>query len=840
MSNPIRTYISLFSSAGVGCYGFLQEDYSCIATVELLERRLEVQKYNHKCKYDSGYICGDMTKQETKNAVFQEVNRWKRKEKVDCVDVVIATPPCQGISVTNHKKKDETNRNSLVVESIEMVEKLKPKFFVFENVLAFQKTLCITKDDRVVPIGKHIKEVLGKDYIISGHIFNFMNYGSNSSRTRTLVIGVNKKYKNHITPYELFPDYCKEKTLRQVVGDFPNLDWGEINKDDFYHAFRTYEPSMREWIHDLKEGESAFDNEDPLKRPHKVVDGKIVENQQKTRDKYTRQRWDRFVQCVQTRNDQLAAQNTIHPEDDRVFSIREIMEMMTIPKSFNWLDKTTEELNLLDDAEKRKLYKNNEINIRQCLGEAVPTNIMRQIAHKIKTFLDSKSIEPVEINNLISTYHLEERSRLIEFVRANPEHLSISALMRVVELCNSKREENAAFYTNKFLVNEMMNRLPDFNKEVLYILEPSVGAGGFLPFLFIKYNHIKKVVLDVVDIDADSIEMLKLLLTHIDIPSNFEIHFHLSDFLVFESSYHYDLAIGNPPYSKLKNRTPEVAFNLLNNVNQTTNDLAEMFLEKCIWKSDCVALVLNKNVLSSADYKETYELLRKISIDTIIDFGRYGFTGLSIETIAMIVYPRVKPSYTYVYSLKFNKIYNQKQSYIMDKKYPYILLYRDDSFDKVADKLQLGVFDVHRDRQITKAITSPTKTDNSLWVIKARNINDDGSGVTHIPDYDVYIDKDKAKTLACYKYVNDSRHYLTPNMTYNPRVIENLHNVIADGSVAILTPKKKELKLTEAQRLFFSTDEYRHFYQIARNLSTQSINVDKCSVYFYGILKDDK
>jgi len=839
MEAKTKTYISLFSSAGVGCYGFLQEDFSCIATVELIERRLEVQKYNHKCKYDTGYICGDMTYPETKNAIFHEVNRWKRKEKIDSVDVVIATPPCQGISVTNHKKKDEISRNSLVVESIEMVEKLKPKFFVFENVMAFQKTLCITKDERIVAIEEHIKEVLGKDFVISGHIFNFMNYGSNSSRTRTLVIGVNKKYKDQITPYELFPDYCKEKTLRQIIGDFPSLNWGEICKDDFYHAFRTYDISMREWIHDLKEGESAFDNKDPLKRPHKIVDGKIVENIKKNRDKYTRQKWDRFVQCVQTRNDQLAAQNTIHPVEDRVFSIREIMEMMTIPKSFNWLDKTTDELNELEEEEKRRLYRINEINIRQCLGEAVPTIIMRQIAHKIRTFLNSKTVEPVEINNLIVLYHLEERSMLLSFIEDNPEQLPISTLMRIVELCNSKREENAAFYTNKFLINEMMNRLPEFNKDTLYILEPSVGAGGFLPFLFIKYNHIKKVVLDVVDIDADSIEILKLLLAHVVIPSNFEIHFHCSDFLVFKGKQHYDLAIGNPPYSKLKKRTPEVAISLLNNVNQTTNDLAEMFLEKCIWMSDCVALVLNKNILSSADYKETYGLLRKMSIDSVIDFGRYGFTGLSIETIALFVFPKIKPNETYVYSLKYNKIYHQKQSYIMDKSYPYILIYRDRSFDEVAEKLQLGVFDVHRDRQITKAITSPNKTENSLWVIKARNINDDGSGVTHIPGYDVFIDADKAKHLACYKYVNDNSVYLTPNMTYNPRVIENLENVIADGSVAVLTLKRKP-RLTESQRLFFSTDEFRRFYQIARNLSTQSINVDNCSVYFYGVLKNDK
>ena len=35
-NRPMRTYVSLFSSAGVGCFGFKQNGYECIATCELL------------------------------------------------------------------------------------------------------------------------------------------------------------------------------------------------------------------------------------------------------------------------------------------------------------------------------------------------------------------------------------------------------------------------------------------------------------------------------------------------------------------------------------------------------------------------------------------------------------------------------------------------------------------------------------------------------------------------------------------------------------------------------------------------------------------------------------
>ena len=838
LKDKSMTYVTLFSSAGVGCHGFQMEGYRCIATNEIIERRMQVQRCNHKCEYDSGYIVGDITSDVIKQRIYSEIRKWKHKGN-DRVDVIIATPPCQGISVINHKKNDkEINRNSLVVESVEIIRQINPRFFIFENVMAFQKTLCITPDGRTVPIGEYVREVLGKDYVITGRILNFMNYGSNSSRTRTLMIGVDKAYRNNITPYDLYPEFRPEKTLREVIYDFPRLEWGEIYVDDFYHAFRTYKSEMREWIHDLKEGESAFDNDSPEKRPHRVVNGQIVENIRKNRDKYTRQPWDRFIQCVHTRNDQLAAQNTIHPEQDRVYSIRELMAMMTIPDDFRWVDMSLEELNALSNEEKLDVYKSHEMNIRQCLGEAVPTEIMRQLAAAIRNKLAQKRCESIEINRIIADYHLDNRENLRAFLRDNPMELDVASLMRITELCNARREKNAAFYTNKFIVNEIMGSLPTFSKDEIRILEPSVGAGSFIPFLFRRYENVPHVILDVVDIDPDSIETFDIMLEKLDIPQNFTINRICQDFLTYRTIHRYDLAVGNPPFSKLKERTPEIELSLASNANHVTNNLSEMFLEKCIRCSDCVALVLNKTLLSTEEFEDTRNLLRQMRIETIIDFGRYGFTGVSIETMCLIVYPKMKPRETSVYSMKFNRKSVREQSYLTDKRFPYFIIYRDEDFDAVADKLIFNVFSVFRDRQITKSITSSERVGPSLWVIKAKNIDDDGQGITHIPGYDVYLPEEIAVTLSAYQYVDDSSVYLTPNMTYNPRVIENHPGIIPDGSVAVLIPKKP-LRLTKRQRAYFSTEEYRRFYGIARNLSTQSINVDKTSVFFYGVLKEN-
>ena len=132
-------YISLFSSAGVGCFGFKEEGFDGIATSELIERRLNVQKINNKCKYDEGYILGDITEDEIKQQLFDAINNFKEKENVDEVDVIIFTPPCQGMSVANHKKNDGTiEKNSLVVESYQYPLSI----WITPNLIAYICQVC--------------------------------------------------------------------------------------------------------------------------------------------------------------------------------------------------------------------------------------------------------------------------------------------------------------------------------------------------------------------------------------------------------------------------------------------------------------------------------------------------------------------------------------------------------------------------------------------------------------------------------------------------------------------------------------------------------------------------
>lgn len=833
-----KTYISLFSSAGIGCFGFKMEDFDCIATNELIERRLNIQKSNDKCKYASGYICGDITKNDTKELLYSEISMWKKKEKIKNVDVVIATPPCQGMSVANHKKSsNEIIRNSLVVESIKIIKVIHPTYFIFENVPAFMKTICTDIDGVDKPILEAIENNLGSDYTYVSQVINFKNYGASSSRSRTIVIGVSKEKEDVVSPMELFPNVVKERTLLEIIGDMkPLKKFGEIDELDVYHSFRTYPEHMRSWIKDLKEGESAFDNEDDQLKPHQVIDGKIVINQRKNADKYTRQYWDKVGPCVHTRNDQLASQNTIHPSDDRVFSIRELMKMMTVPESFKWSDERIEELNTLTLKEKQKYLKKEEIKIRQSLGEAVPTIIFQSIAKKIRSHIDSIDLSPKESMKMIDKYELSNAKKLRKFILENPLKINFSSLSKIAEIANTKRTENAAYYTSKTLITHMMNEINIITKDEIHILEPSVGIGNFVPFILQKFEN-KKIYLDLVDIDNDSLEIAKLLIAKINVPKNLTINFIKADFLTYNFERKYDYVIGNPPFGKMPSRSPNLKEYLVNSRNKNTTNICSFFLDKALNISENVFVVFPKFLLNTPEFKISREYLSTMNVMTIIDFGEKGFPGVLIETIGIQISPNQKPKNTKVISITKKLTKNQKQKYIMATYLPYWIIYRNDNFDNVSKKMDFCVFDVFRDRQITNRHLTKQKV-NTVRVLKARNITNDGK-IIDISGYDSYIEKEKIHLFTVNKFFNREDVYLTPNMTYNPRVIKNPTGMLMNGSVAVLIPKKN-INLSSEQLSYFSSDEYRTFYQVARNYQTRSLNVDASSVYFYGVLKEGK
>lgn len=798
---PMRTYVSLFSSAGVGCFGFKQNGFECIATCELLNERLNVQRANNKCRFDSGYICGDMTLDETKVRLFNEIQRWRNEFSIQDVDVVFATPPCQGMSTANCKKSDkEQIRNSLVVEAIKVIRDVNPRVFIFENVRSFMKTTCTDISGVDMPIKDSIYKNLSGDYYIYHKVLNFKDYGVPSSRPRTIVVGTRRDLKN-ISPLNIFPCREKEITLRESIGHLNPLGYAQRDEHDPFHFARVYDAYMEEWIAPLNEGQSAFENPEGLK-PYKLdKDGnRVTLKGAEMGNKFRRLKWDSPCSCIATRNDQLASNDTIHPRDNRVLSIRELMILMTIPPCFKWSN--TDDNLTVESAEEYMAV--NELNIRRCIGEAVPTHIIETLSRNVDTMLTFNEFVDAFKEDNLRDYMLDEEIR---------KNFYIDTFLKEQSIANAK--DSGSFYTPQCVVFDAVKDL-DISKKDIRILEPSVGLGAFIPQLRALFSDKESVIFDAVEIDADTICSLQESIKKIQLGSNVHINYICSDFLDFPLTETYDAVVTNPPYANSKKKYPSVCQGL------KLKNLFGLFMNKIYGAANDIVCVIPKNFVMADEFEPIRKKYQTYPLVSVCDFGVKFFKKVFVEIVS-IHFSKNYSGLLTVRDYVNNEILFHPQQYIY---HDHVwLLYRNDFFDTFIKTMQLDVFCSFRDRQITNSMLS---TNGKIRVLRSKNIQDDGT-IIEKDGYDRYIDD--VSNLQVGKYINKS-HIIMVNFTYNTRATILPDNMVPNGSIAILIPK---VIMHPNDLSLYSTPEFRRYYEIVKSKSRFTLNIDESSLYYIGI-----
>lgn len=435
------------------------------------------------------------------------------------------------------------------------------------------------------------------------------------------------------------------------------------------------------------------------------------------------------------------------------------------------------------------------------------------------------------LQEFLSKYSINTLQDLAGSIQAKGDELPVNLVYQAAEYLNPNRDTTAAFYTDTTICQHIMKELPDFEElDHIRILEPSVGAGNFIPFIAERYKNKRVLELYLVDIDENELRIAELIFEtyYREKYPNIAIMYIHDDYLKFlVSGRKFDLVIGNPPYSKIKNDSLLCEYKKNSSITKSSN-LFVLFLEKAMHDGYWVSLVVPKSILNAPEYVEIREKLNKNHISSILDFGEFGFKGVKIETVNIIVTETKKIDATHIVSLTQSIDILQKQAYVTDNKYPVWLLYRNKKFDEFADSLTLGVFEAFRDRQIVNPMVS---SKGKYRVLKSRNIG--SNKVIDIDGYDCYVDD--ISNLHVSRFLNAENVVLVPNLSYSPRACFLPKNTITNGSVALLTLKNKEYVITEKDLGLFSTKEFTEYYRIARNYGTRSLNIDNNSVCFFGI-----
>ena len=168
MSEPLRA-ISLFSGAGGMDVGFENAGIKVVFANELVADAAETYRANHP---DCIMINDDI------NNVIDSLGKYEG------IDLVFGGPPCQGFSVAGKMDPDD-DRSKLIFTFLDVVERVKPRAFVMENVKALGE-LSKWKDVRE----RYLKKASDLGYSCHYFVLNATDYGVPQKRERVFFIGI--------------------------------------------------------------------------------------------------------------------------------------------------------------------------------------------------------------------------------------------------------------------------------------------------------------------------------------------------------------------------------------------------------------------------------------------------------------------------------------------------------------------------------------------------------------------------------------------------------------------------------------------------------------------------
>jgi DNA (cytosine-5)-methyltransferase 1 len=310
--------LSLFSNVGIGETYLKDIGINVVIANELLPERAKFYLHSHP---NGEMIQGDITNKEVFNKIITSA-----KEKN--IKLLIATPPCQGMSIAGQMKENDP-RNSLIIKALEVFNILKPDYMLIENVIQMFKT-SILYNGVPVKIVDFIKYQIGKDYEAKFDIFDAADYGTPQFRKRAIV----RIYKKDL----VWKDPVKQSqiTVRDAIGSLPSLEAGQKSNIK-YHEAKSHNANHILWMKHAPTGKSAFENCDPYK-PTK--DGRLIKGFTTT---YKRISWDKPAPTITMANGSVSSQNNVHPgnklsdgtySDARVLTWLELFRLTALPDTW--------------------------------------------------------------------------------------------------------------------------------------------------------------------------------------------------------------------------------------------------------------------------------------------------------------------------------------------------------------------------------------------------------------------------------------------------------------------------------------------------------------------------
>lgn len=397
--------VDLFSGAGGLTFGFYynlvdnqfkkRDNVEFVFANEFAQKAVAAFKKNYGD--DIPMIAGDIC-----NITNEEIEERLNGEEVD---VIIGGPPCQSFSTVGQRKYDD--RAKLSNQYLRLLEKIKPKMFLFENVKGilsmreiFYKTdangatiyeevvkhrgekTFVKKEAVIDHYGDLVMDVLEREfdrigYKIAHKTMVAAKFGVPQNRERVFIIGIRKDLDLEWS----YPEGdCEEPlSIYQAISDLPPVGEGETVTEytvepmnDYQRLMRGdsqritqhfcgfYGDKIRTVIQNVAEGEGKNDFN------RKVKEGKIDEKYYLTSgycNTYGRLERNKPSTTITNNLATPSALRCIHYEQNRALTPREGARIQSFPDWYH--------------------FEGNRTDVARQVGNAVPPLMAIAFANKI-------------------------------------------------------------------------------------------------------------------------------------------------------------------------------------------------------------------------------------------------------------------------------------------------------------------------------------------------------------------------------------------------------------------------------------------------------------------------
>lgn len=344
MRNNKLVAIDLFCGCGGFSYGFQQAGFDMALGIDMWKDATVTYKHN---------ISGAQVINDNITSVSVADILKKAGVQAEDIDVIIGGPPCQGFSVSGKRLVDDP-RNRLYKSFVEIVDEIRPKVFVMENVPGLIRLF-----------GGKVKEQVLSDFSAIGYRVDVQqlssdDYGVPQQRKRVFFVGLNEEKISEDVDF-IFPKAEYGEGLKSVVtckDAISDLDFVpddvSLGEDIPYEisAQSEYQRLMRKNSNSIKNHSITIHKEQTKNIIAMVPDGgnykDLPEELQSTRKVHIA--WTRMNSQKPCFTIDTGHNHHFHYKENRVPTVRESARIQSFPDRFEFIGIKTSQLKQVGNA----------------------------------------------------------------------------------------------------------------------------------------------------------------------------------------------------------------------------------------------------------------------------------------------------------------------------------------------------------------------------------------------------------------------------------------------------------------------------------------------------------